>query len=306
MSWCRDSISEPSYRRQILPISRTSWISFATLPHSYAFEKIYSEFLAKRHDGFLLRGCPSEVALFLAERGCEVAQTGAEAVLQLNEPHLEKPSLQKLLKQVRKHGNAIEIVLNEENRRKLYAFQMTCRHGNKPQLSDLFRTFPYEACRCFAFVSAQGKWLAAMTLSQQTTKKLHTELMLKHRESPVGVMEALIESVFFLLQAEGFLEWSLSEVPFYHVQQRAPQKLSVTEQTVAAAGEIWKSAYNFDGLFRFKDKFAPVWQPIYLCAYPQLSLILLAEIAFRTGYADLILHDAMQKLPRNPLGFLNS
>jgi len=306
LSWCRHCMATPTYRRHLLPVSQMSWISFGTLPPSYSFERVYSEFLSKRKEGFLLRGCSAEIAMFLAKRGCEVVHTGAEAVLELSNAHLEKNSLQKLLKQVRKHGHAAEVGLNANTRKQLNAFQKECRHGEKPQLAHLFRAFPYDACRCFVFQSPQGKWLAAMTVSQQSAKKWQTELLLKHRDSPVGVMEALIEAVFLILRKEGFLQWSLSEVPFYHVLQRAPEKLSAKELAMRSIGEMWKSAYNFDGLFRFKDKFDPVWQPIFLCAYPQLSVLSLAEIAFQTGYADLVLHETLQKFPLNPLGFLTS
>ncbi|NTU50690.1 MAG: DUF2156 domain-containing protein, partial [Desulfobulbaceae bacterium] len=101
---------------------------------------------------------------------------------------------------------------------------------------------------------------------------------------------------FEILRDEGLSEWSLSEVPFYHLMQVPLERLSPKEQLMVSVAQLWKSAYNFDGLYRFKNKFAPEWRPVYLCAKPGISLLILTELAIKMRYANLALHEATQFL----------
>lgn len=302
LSWVRSEVSAPNYRHITLPFSRARWVAFADLPHGYRYSQIHSDFLSSFSRGFIIRGCSVPLAAYLSEQNCEVVQTGAEAVLSLNGTHMEKPSIHKLVKQARRRGKTYEIPMTEKNQEALRKFQEQTRHAGKPQLEHVFRTYPFDGCRCFAFLSPENHLLAALTLSMRSCKSVQTELILKGHGSPVGIMETLIVDVFEILRAEGLREWSLSEVPFYHLMQIPPERLSPKERMMVSVAALWKTAYNFDGLYRFKNKFAPEWRPVYLCANPGISLLMLTELAIKMRYANLALHEAAQFL-RKPFLF---
>jgi len=76
---------------------------------------------------------------------------------------------------------------------------------------------------------------------------------------------------------------SLGEVPFHHDEASVNWK----SQSINSAGRMFKFAYNYPGLFHFKNKFSPHWQPVYLCAKPRLILPIMLDLFIQTCYAKL-------------------
>ena len=286
LSWARTNTLNPVYRSLSLPLSGTRWVTYADLPGDYDFSSVGKDLEGLFPEGFLIRGCSRKTANSLEQQGGEVLRTGAEAVLYPQNGHFEKKSLCKLLQQAGKKGRIAEIPLDDVNRERLRELQQKARHGTKPQLSHVFRTYPFEGCRCFVVLSDKQEWYAAVTLSIRDELVAHTELLLKHVQSPPGIMEFLLAGVFQVLCKEGFREWSLGEVPFYHLDRE--KNIRMEERMMALAAGLCRKVYDFNGLFYFKNKFGPEWRDVYLFSNRGISLLTFADLAIQSRYSDLL------------------
>lgn len=295
LSWARSNVPNPVYRNISLPLSGITWITYADLPYSYKFSSVKEDLEKLFPEGFLVRGCSDKTVGLLGRQG-GVLKTGAEAVLHLQNGHFEKKSLRKLLHQAEKKGRIVEMPLSDENRTRLMELQRQARHGSRPQLSHVFRTYPFEECRCFAFLSRKDEWLAAVTVTFRDDFVAHTELMLKQHDAPPGIMELLLARVFRTFREEGFSEWSLGEVPFYHLVQKTGCGFSGEEKMIALAAELCRSVYDFKGLFYFKNKFEPEWRDVYLYSKRGVTLLTLADLAIKTGYTELIVQGLLDSI----------
>lgn len=89
------------------------------------------------------------------------------------------------------------------------------------------------------------------------------DLMRRGPECPPGAMELLIARSLEDLRSRGFLTASLSGVPLASTTEREGRLGEILGWVYDHGGAVYEAA----GLFRFKDKFAPRWEPIYLL-YP--------------------------------------
>jgi len=128
--------------------------------------------------------------------------------------------------------------------------------------------------------------LAAIQISTNSRYKYHTELLLRKKNAPVGVMEYLIYSVFGILKSTGYSEWSLGEVPFV-INYETVKKYS-KDYFVNKIGQLIQFAYNYKGLYNFKNKFNPRWDDLYICANPKVKLIYIAQFIFKSNLHKLI------------------
>ncbi|WP_292002256.1 phosphatidylglycerol lysyltransferase domain-containing protein [Chlorobium sp.] len=261
---------------------------------------LYDDLSHAYQDGFVFRGSTSAMAAYFHGRNCSILRTGAEAVLDLQKPHMARKTVVASLIRGEKYGFVEEIDLNDETRQRFGKFLLETIHAGKPQLLHLFRHPPYPGCRLFVFREFSGKWLAAITLSSRGYKELHTELMLRHRDAPGGIMECLVSGIFARLKHDGYREWSLGEVPFMMVDNASRLPLGSLEQLMVAMAPYCRHAYDYESLYRFKNKFAPVWRPVMLCASITSSPLILAELAVSMGFIDLVAYQSIRLL-RNRL-----
>ena len=293
LSWTRASVAQPDYRHVALPFSRIRWITFADIPHNYSMQVMCDELTLSYPEGFVIRGCSASMAEYFAAGKSQTITTGAEAVLSLQGAHLEHPSVAGPAARALKRGSVIEVEMNETNQQMLESFSKKTRHAGKPQLQHVFRVKLSAACRCFVFRAYTGEWLAAMTLSTRGKMEVHTEVMLKHYDATADIMEGLIAGIYEILRSEGIREWSLGEVPFRMLIQTSEELLTPLERLMVSMASLWKHAYDFEGLYSFKNKFKPEWRPVMLCGNTELSSLMLAELAFAMGFTDLMLHESV-------------
>ncbi len=251
----------------------------------------FNTLLANHNSGLLIRGCDARLNETLKGRGFSSLYAGQEALLHLHENPFQKKSLRLLAQRGKRHGRIREIPFNNTNRRRMEAFKRQARHGHLPQLQYLFEMELEPHTRCFVLEASCGTWLAGLTITQRGARAWQTELLLRKRQAPAGVMEALIQDVFIRLKSEGNLYWSLGEVPFI----RPEFKLSRTENILMNSGRPLRFAYNFEGLYRFKNKFSPQWKPVYICANRRIGLVALSLMFFKTNFFRLVFAQAALK-----------
>jgi glycosyltransferase 2 family protein len=298
LSWTRIEGIRPRYKRIWLPLNRLHWISFADVPHHYSFQILYDDISRTCPEGFVLRGCPPAMVRFLKEMNCCHLRTGAEAVLNLSKPHMKRKTVASSLVRGKKQGYIEEVVLNDLNRQILNDFRTKTSHADKPQLMNLFRDEPGLSCRLFVFKNFTGSWLAAMTLSKRGMHEMHTELMLRQKDAPGDIMECLMAEIFGMLESEGILEWSLGEVPFVLPGEITDFPPDATESLMLSLASSSRHAYDYESLYRFKNKFAPEWRPVNLCSNKPPSVLMLGELAVLMGYGNLLVHQSFSVLKK--------
>jgi len=243
--------------------------------------------------GFLLRGCSRELAGYLNEKGYEVIRTGAQGTLDLENLYKLSKSVTDLVRRGERYGMVKEIPLSQINRQRVSQFITHTPYGSRPHLQYLFKNTFDSNTRCFVLSSSEDSWLGVITVSVLGEYYVQTEMILREKNAPPGVMESLFVSVMNILREEGFKHFSLGEVPFVSPdsmvenRMRDTVKRSLQESFLFKAGRILRFAFNYEGLFNFKNKFDPEWKPVYICATPKLPFLSLIDLFCETGYLDL-------------------
>ncbi len=301
LSWARTEISAPRLRTLRLPLSHLTWAPCADIPLDWSFQQVFEERLLALPGGFILQGCNESLARYVLTRGGQVAQVSVEALLALDAP--VKPSLQELARRGRRWGRVTALKPDETNRAKMTALWEATVHGAKPRLQCAFRTDFDASVRGFALVGPEGDWLGAMTISLMKPDYWHTELLLRRQNAPVGVMEALILGVQARLRADGGSWLSLGTAPFITVEDplnaercHLPWKPACRGKFIARLGRLLRFGYDYRGLYRFKQKFAPAWRPLYLCGWPHLPWRILPDLSWTSRHLHLIGFAALQRV----------
>ena len=265
---------------------KTKWLTFARLPYGYDLTKFLKEYLYTSNEGILIDGCIKGVAYELSDNGYEIFKTGKEAIFDLEYDHFKKKSLKELIRRGNRGKQIEEIPFSIEMKDQLRKFRYECAHGKEPQLKYLFSDEFKSFNRLFVIKDDSDFWYGAFMLSHKEKNYAQTELILRRKHAPVGVMEALIYSIFNNLKMEDYEYWSLGGVPFTVYEDT----LFTKEGMINFIGRRLRFAYNYKGLFFFKNKFNPFWIDYYFCVKPNLTVSILLKVLFRTNLHKLIIY----------------
>ncbi len=126
--------------------------------------------------------------------------------------------------------------------------------------------------RCtIALVRKEGRIIAFANLWELENKhELSMDLMRYEPGAANGLMEYLIVSLLFWGKEQGYQWFNLGMAPLSGLELRPLAPLwNKIGNTIFRFGNEF---YNFDGLYQYKNKFDPVWQPRYLAAPAGLSM----------------------------------
>lgn len=290
LSWLRCDVASPRFKSVRLPLSGLTWIHSAGIPFKLSFEDIYAELVERFGEGILIRGCRSEIAEFLTGKGLGVLRTGAEALIDLGSGTGAHSLAKGISRRAVRRGSVEELPFTEASAERFSRLRSASAHGMKPQLRYLYRTALDPLTRCFVYRTPGDRWLGAVTVSMSSESGAHTEMILRDKEAPPGVMETLFLEIMETLKREGFKEFSLGEVPFaspgIDSNTAPPHGRYIKERLLFGTGYLLKFAYNFESLFRFKNKFRPDWEPVYICA-PRMPWTALADMFVESGFCAL-------------------
>jgi hypothetical protein len=293
LSWNQKEIQAPRFKWVNLPLSGLPWVYNAEIPADYRLDDIGDKLNEKFKNGFLVRGCRAEFAEYMSLQGYDVIRTGAEGVIDLRVLDSVPDSLSRLADRGEKCGQVKELPLTLPNQKRVSSFMGFTPHALKPHLRFLFNTSFDANTRCFVINTAADKWLGVITVSTCGQGTCHTEMILRHSNAPVGVMEFLFLSVMKMLKSEGFQNFSLGEVPFITPDSlednnlRPSVKRSIQESLLFKSGHMLRYAFNYKGLYDFKNKFDPVWEPVYICSTAGITILSLLDMFYKTGYFEL-------------------
>ena len=75
-------------------------------------------------------------------------------------------------------------------------------------------------------------------------------------------------------------------------------KLFSKEFFINFTGRKLRYAYNYLGLYNFKNKFNPEWKDIYICCKPKLNLITILKVSWLSNLAKLILKKSIGNIKK--------
>lgn len=118
-------------------------------------------------------------------------------------------------------------------------------------------------------------------------KAMILDLVRRRADSPVGTMELLILRSLEAFRDRGLKEASLNAIPLACIDRPGADETDEDSRLREAIRWLYAhggAVYEAKNLFRFKSKFAPRWEPMYL-VYPESAN--LARIATTVGLAYL-------------------
>lgn len=296
LSWRIIEAPQPaSFQSVDLPVTHAQWLAFGNVPAEFDPQELAEWIFEHRQNHpFVLRGSHPALLQYLLRHGGQMLVTGREALLDLSQDHVGRKSLRELARRGRRHGEIAEWQGSEVSQAaaQLEAFLNTVRQHYPVPLSYLYRTQLPESERFFVLRSAQRVW-GLISLIPNGRHSWHTELLVRDRQAPVGIMEALISHIFKTLQAEGARFWSLGEIPFYPTIP--PQNLKTLALT--EVGRQLDAVYSARGLYQFKAKFNPRWRPVCVYGWPHMSWLTMAGMFWRCNGHKLAFAGARLLLP---------
>ena len=293
LSWTHKDIEYPKFDSVNLHLSGVPWVYNAEIPSDYDLQSLCNDLESKFNQGFLLRGCRTELAAYLSDKDFSIIRTGAEGVIDLQCINGLPESVSNLVRRGEKFGDVGEIVLSETTRIKVSSFIKKTPYALKPKLKFLFNTSFDSSTRCFVMSASDSNWLGVITVSFSSSDSCHAEMILRDKSAPVGVMEFLLFSLMNIMKKEGYKKFSLGEVPFVTPPSMDCVNLdssilrSLQEILLFKSGHFLRYAFNYRGLFDFKNKFNPDWQPVYICTSSKAPTLCLVDLFYKTGYFEL-------------------
>lgn len=139
--------------------------------------------------------------------------------------------------------------------------------------------------RCdVAVTKSDGRILAFANLWTTANKEeLSMDLMRYEPDSPNGVMEFTMVALMLWGRDQGYKWFNLGVAPLSGLERQSNTPLwNKIGNTIFHFGNEF---YNFEGLYHYKNKFEPVWQPKYLVApgNAQVAPVLLAVTSIISG-----------------------
>jgi lysylphosphatidylglycerol synthetase-like protein (DUF2156 family) len=290
LSW---SINSNSKFIQTVKHKNICWISYGSLNKDQDFYSTIDSFCLQKKNDLIIRGCDSTITNYLENKGFNSIKVGSEAVLDTTKDLFKKKSLMKLVKRGFNKGKIEKFNFSIENKLKLEEFIKISKHSREPQLQNLFLT-EFKSNHLLYVLSRNEEWLGAILISQNSETKIHTELILRKENSPVGTLEAIIYQIYEDAKLKNIPYVSLGEVPF--ISKINFLNDGFYTSIIILAGKTLKFAYNYKGLRNFKNKFNPTWQPIYICISHKISLKHFIFLFIQTNFYRLMFFKLVYRL----------
>lgn len=125
--------------------------------------------------------------------------------------------------------------------------------------------------RCkVAIVRRDDHIVAFANLWEGAGEELSSDLMRQLPDAPAGVMDYMFVTLILWGQQQGYRWLNLGMAPLSGLENRTLGTLWT--RVGALAYRYGENFYNFQGLRQYKEKFDPVWEPMYLASPGGLAL----------------------------------
>jgi phosphatidylglycerol lysyltransferase len=204
--------------------------------------------------------------------GLTLQKVGEEARVPLRDFSLEGGSrkwLRKMQRKVESEGCAFEIVEDATailpELREISDSWLTEKRTREKGFSlgffaeDYIRRFPIAVVRRdTAIVAFANIW------SSGENEEVSVDLMRQRSDAPAGVMDFMFLQLMLWGQQRGYNYFNLGVAPLSGLENRALG--TVWNRVGALTYRFGENFYNFQGLRQYKEKFDPIWEPMYLAS----------------------------------------
>ncbi len=83
------------------------------------------------------------------------------------------------------------------------------------------------------------------------------------------------------------------------LQQNPEKSLSQIEHLMVSIASSWKHAYDFEGMYHFKNKFASLWRPVMLCTI--VAEVESKQVHFAVNSELITIFENMMQVTRVPV-----
>lgn len=235
----------------------------------------------------IIRGCDKSVTNKLKENGYYETLFAKEAVIELNKITELTEKLKRRIQSLLKRGFVKEVSYSSKNILLFNEFLKETVHSNEPQLKHLFIDRLTDKTRLFVFEITPNNWEGAILISKNSGSKMQGEQFFRKRNGMNGIMDTLVFQISRILKKEGYSEFSLGEVPFI-----VKDEFSYFSKTnlLRFIGNKFKFAYNYEGLFHFKNKFATRWDDVFICSNRKLKFLDIFGMVKKSNLLSLTLY----------------
>lgn len=232
----------------------------------------FTEAFEKRGVGVTLYNVSASFALRAKALGYHILKVGEEAVIDLDAFDLSSPKLSDIRHSVTRMtreqviyewysaANLPWSILSEiDNLHRTWISQK-----NMPPLTYSMEYYPFpveDEVVILAIKNPRGDiWGALSFLPYGEGKGMALDFMLRSNDAKNGMMEAAIAQAANHFRSQGIQNLNLGLAP-----------LANTSKVFLALFNNFNQFYRFKSLYKFKDKFAPVWVPKYIVTGKKLT-----------------------------------
>ncbi len=232
------------------------------------------------------------IPLYL-DLGLSLIKLGQQALIPLNSFGLEGKKRQNFRSAINKYqreGFSFEIIYSADvqaiipSLKRISDAWLNDKNAKEKRFSMGFFDEEYLRHCELAVVKKDGEVYAFCNLwTLDNRHEISIDLMRYVPGTPNGIMEYLSISLVMWAKEQGFSYFSLGMAPLSGLEDHALAPLwHKIGNTIFKLGGNF---YNFEGVFFYKDKFSPEWNPVYLAAPPglQTASALLAVTALISG-----------------------
>jgi len=225
----------------------------------------------------------------LADAGLRALKIGEDAVIPVDQFELSSArhkSLRSALRRVERAGyrvvelpQPIDSNTMDELRRVSDSWLSSGGHRERRFTLGHFDPDYLRSTTVLALIGSDGRIAAFVNmLPSYGSGNGNFDLMRRADDAPNGAMEALFVAMIHRCKSLGLAGLELGMAPLVGLDQR-----SIAGRALSTAYEHGRSAFNFGGLWSFKQKWDPVWEPRYLCYRAGVDLPTLATAVVRAG-----------------------
>ena len=232
------------------------------------------------------------IPLYL-DMGLSLIKLGQQALIPLSSFGLEGKKRQNFRSAINKYqreGFSFDIVYAHQvdavlpNLRKISDAWLKEKNAKEKRFSLGFFNEEYLRHCELAVVKKDGEIYAFCNIwALNNRRQISIDLMRYLPGTPNGIMEYLNISLALWAKEQGFEYFSLGMAPLSGLENHplAPLWHKIGNTIFRIGGDF----YNFEGVYFYKDKFNPQWEPIYLAAPPglQTASALLAATTLISG-----------------------
>lgn len=129
--------------------------------------------------------------------------------------------------------------------------------------------------RRYVVATRGGRICAFLTLVPAGEGSAAIDVMCRAPDAPAGTMERLVVSTVSMLRAEGLDRLSMGPCPMAGLETLKRWSSLHVVFAVLYKTSLGNRIFGFQGLERFKDKFRPRWEPIFIAASPRVNVMTL-------------------------------